>query len=165
MKRRSETFDTPSVTVQPDGMEAIVNNVRLLSSHRKHRGRVASSSFLSEYFRCQSSGFFVDEVMKNQGKFFFCYRTPTKGQTEPLIDSTRRDEPLTSFSFQNFVSSRSPVRRDFDFISRNVFVSNHSDFSLSLFFENKKTTIRTSSPNKCLLTDTLTTNISPYFLA
>jgi len=25
-----------------------------------------------EYFRCQSSGYFIDEYMKNQGKYFWC---------------------------------------------------------------------------------------------
>ncbi len=57
------------VNVKQDGREHDVKNVGILSfSERKQKYFI---SFL-EYFRCQSSGYFVDEFMKNQGKYFWC---------------------------------------------------------------------------------------------
>ena len=57
------------VNVERDGPENDVKDVRmpfdLVFHYKKCR-------FFSEYFRCKSAGHFPDELMKDQGKYFWC---------------------------------------------------------------------------------------------
>lgn len=114
MKIKLDLFDILIVNVYPDGLESIVKNVRSSSPLTEH---FLLSLIFIEYFRCQSSGYFLDSQMNNQGKYFFCYLNPSNG-IESCSFFKRSFEKFFFHFIQNIVFINVRVQKDFDFISK-----------------------------------------------